>query len=107
MTRAISALADVGSQIDPHLGLAVLLVCAALGLAWVTGYLCHTCGHTCSYGCGQPTDECGQPCLRCVVDEAEQEAWIAAHPHLTPEERLLGAVQLSQQQAQRRREVRS
>lgn len=59
--------------------------------------------HTCSYGCGNPTDDCGQPCPRCAADEAEQDAWIAAHPHLTPEERLLGAVQLSRQQAQRRR----
>jgi len=105
------SIADAGSQIDPRLGLAALLACVALALAWLSGVAWHThqvsiwdvlAAHTCSYGCGNPTKDCGQPCPRCAADEAEQDAWIAAHPHLTPEERLLGAVQLSRQQAQRR-----
>jgi hypothetical protein len=101
----MTAIADTGSQIDPRLGLAAILVCLALGLAWLTGYLAHTCVHTCSYGCGDPTDECGKPCPQCAADEAEQDAWANAHAHLNPEERLLGVVRLSHEQSQRRRAI--
>lgn len=59
--------------------------------------------HVCSYGCGTPTWSCAEPCPRCKADEAEQDAWLASHRHLTGEDRLLGIARMSARQSQQRR----